>query len=438
MLRTNTLLSLILLSAPGLAQVGPWPSWRGPDHSGFAPGANPPTTWSSTENILWFADLPGDGKSTPIIQGDHIYLVNSVAARPATAEELAGRKPPGRGRGTQPPTDILAFLVFALDAKDGEVVWESNVTERLQTGGIHNTNGYSSFSPVTDGEKLYLSLGSNGIYCLDLESGDVEWTTEIGPQRTRREFGEAGSPALAGDLLIVVADQEDESFIYALDKKTGKEKWKQARDENTTWTTPLVLANEDQLQVIVNGTNAVRSYNAKDGKVLWTCGGQTTNPIPSPVSDGNTVVVTSGFRGAAMMSFPLDQKGDLEETEGGVLWTHSAGTPYVPSPVLVDGRVYMLSGNKGMISCVDYATGEVLVDRMRLDLGNVYASILAAGDYIYVVGRDGTTVVLEHGEELEVVSVNELGKPVDASPVAIGDVLYLRSDSRLYAIKEKK
>ena len=437
MLRPKTLLSLILLSVPGIAQVGPWPSWRGPDHTGFAPDANPPATWSATENILWSSELPGDGKSTPIIQGDHIYLVNSVAARPATPEELAGRKPAGRGRGTPPPTDILAFLVFAIDAKDGEIVWESNVTERLQTGGVHNTNGYSSFSPVTDGEKLYLSLGSNGIYCLDLESGDVEWTAEIGPQRTRREFGEAGSPALASDLLIVVADQEDQSYIYAFDKKTGKERWKQKRDENTTWTTPLVLAESDKLQVIVNGTNAVRSYNAKDGKVLWSCGGQTTNPIPSPVSDGSTVVVTSGFRGSAMMSFPLDLKGDLEETEGGVLWSHKTGTPYVPSPVLVDGRVYMLSGNKGMISCVDYATGEVLVDRMRLELGNVYASILAAGDYLYVVGRDGTTAVLEHGEELEVVAMNELGKPVDASPVVVGDVLYLRSDSRLYAIKEK-
>ncbi len=438
MIRINSLLTTLLLAAPGLAQVGPWPAWRGPQRNGFAPGATPPTEWSETKNVAWKSVLPGNGKSTPIIQGNHIYVVNAIEARPATPEELKSRKTTGGGRGTPPPDEFLAFLVFAIDAKDGEVVWESNVTERLQTGGIHSTNGYSSFSPVTDGEKLYLSLGSNGVHCLDLESGDVEWTYEIGPQRIRREFGEAGSPALAGDLLIVVADQEDESYIHALDKKTGELAWKKSRDENSTWTTPLVLADSGELQIVVNGTNAVRSYKATNGDVLWSCTGQTTNPIPSPVSDGETVVVTSGFRGAAMMAFPLDKTGNLQETEGGVIWSHSTGTPYVPSPVLADGKVYMLSGNKGMISCVDYATGKVLVDRMRLDLGNVYASILAAGDHLYVVGRDGATAVLKHGKELEVVAMNQLDEPVDASPIAVGDVLYLRSDSSLYAIKNEK
>ena len=174
MIRLNALLLLPLLAVPSFAQVGPWPSWRGPQHSGLAPGATPPTTWSETENVAWKAALPGTGKSTPIIQGEHIYLVNAVPTRPATAEELAKRKPMD-GRGSAPTDDILAFLVIAIDAKNGEVVWESSVTERLQLGGIHSTNGYSSFSPVTDGEKLFVSLGSNGIYCLDLKTGDVLW-----------------------------------------------------------------------------------------------------------------------------------------------------------------------------------------------------------------------------------------------------------------------
>ena len=410
-----------------------WPRWRGPLGTGEA-DATPPVTWSEEENVAWKVPLPGHGKSTPIILNERIFLQAAIRAGEAPAEALAAREL-FEDQFTEAPEEIVAFLVLCLSAKDGEVVWETVVKEALPLAGVHETNGYASFSPVTDGERLYASFGSYGVYALDVDTGDVQWSFDMGPQRTRRGWGEAGSPALAGDALLVVADNEDDSHIHALDADSGEVRWTQPRDEPSTWTTPFVVEAGGALQAVVNGTTAVRSYDVATGEVLWHCGGQTVNAIPSIVSDGTWAIAMSGYRGAACKALSLTARGDLSAVEGAVAWSHDDGTPYVPSPVLTDGRVYFLGGNSGRLSCIDLATGALLLDRERLDLGNVYASPIAADGRLYVVGRDGSTVVLRHGDELETLAVNVLEDPIDASPVAVGDTLYLRSDSHLYAIR---
>ena len=423
-----------IVAVPGSASVtGDWPSWRGPVGTAVAPDASPPTRWSETENVAWKAALPGHGKSTPIVHGGRIFLLAAVEAGAADEEQLAARElfPDQR---TEAPDHLIAFLVLALDRKTGETLWETVVTERLPVSGVHRTNGYASFSPVAEEGSVYVSFGSYGVYALDAETGDVRWSYELGPQRTRRGWGEAGSPALAGDALIVVADQEDQSRIHALDKRSGEPVWIQDRDEPSTWTTPLVVDVDGGTQIVVNGTTAVRSYAATDGEVLWHCSGQTVNAIPTPVTDGELVVCASGYSGQACVAVPLTLRGDLRQVEGGVAWEHPHGTPYVSSPLLVDGRLYFLSGNSGILSCLDVTTGEVLIDRERLDIGNVYASPVYAGGRIYVVDREGTTIVLEHTDELEVVALNVLDEPIDATPVAVDAALFLRSESSLYAI----
>ncbi len=431
----------VLLAAPLAAQgaedasagAPAWPTWRGPLGTGEAPDADPPVHWSETENIAWKTPLPGHGKSTPIVSGDRIFVLAATPSRPATEEELAQRIT-FSGMRTETPDHLIAFLVLALDRRTGAVLWDNMVAERLPLTGVHRTNGYASFSPVTDGDALYVSFGSYGVYALDVETGDVRWTYELGPQVTRKGWGEAGSPALAGDTLIVVADQEGESRIHALDKATGEVRWVRDRDEPSTWTTPLVVEAAGKLQVIVNGTTAVRSYDARTGDVLWHCDGQTVNAIPSPVTDGKFAICTSGYQGSACLALSLAGRGDLRADEKNIAWSHPRGTPYVSSPLLVDGRVYFLSGNSGLLSCLELATGEVLLDRKRLDVGNVYASPMAAAGRIYIVDREGTTVVLRHGDELEVLATNVVDEPIDASPVAIGDMLFLRSRTSLYAI----
>jgi outer membrane protein assembly factor BamB len=434
----NALLSLLFLAplvndASVAVAATDWPSWRGPLLTGSAVGADPPVRWSEEENVAWKSVLPGHGKSTPIVVGQRIFLLAADPSREATPEERAERAAPS-GRGAAPPDRLMRFLVVALDRATGRVVWESEVAERLPIAGTHETNGYASSSPVTDGDGLYLSFGTYGVYALDAEDGEVRWSYELGPQKMRNGFGEGASPALSGDTLVVVADQEESSFIVALDTRTGEPRWRRERDEASTWTTPLVVENGGKRQAIINGRTAVRSYDLATGELLWHCDGQTSNPIPTPVPEDDFVIVTSGFRGAACLALSLDGRGDLRERASAILWSHDRGTPYVPSPLLVDGRLYLLNGNTGVLSCLDAQTGEVLVDRERLDLGNVYASPLAAGGRIYVVDRDGRTVVLQHGEKLGVLATNAVDEGIDATPVAVGRALFLRADSHLYAI----
>ncbi|MFT5049999.1 MAG: outer membrane protein assembly factor BamB [Chlamydiales bacterium] len=432
-MRHQALLAFFLLAVPAAALGSDWPRWRGPLGTGEAVDADPPVHWSETENIAWKVALPGHGKSTPIVHGDRLFLVAAVPTEQATEEQLAERSP-FSDQMTPAPDRLVAFLVLAFDRRTGKPLWETMVTEKLPVAGVHSTNGYGSFSPVTDGDGVYVSLGSYGVYALDAESGEVRWSYEIGPQHTRRGWGEAGSPALTGETLVVVADQEGTSRIHVLDAKSGEVRWVQERDEPTTWTTPLIVEAAGKTQIVVNGTTAVRSYDAQTGDVLWHCDGQTVNAIPTPVTDGALVVCASGYRGDLCVALPLDRLGDLRADPEAIAWSRSRGAPYVPSLLLADGRVYMMSGNDGMISCLELASGEVLVDRKRLDLGNVYASPIAANGRVYVVDRDGTTVVLDQSNGLEVLATNVLDGQIDASPVALGQALYLRSDTHLYAI----
>lgn len=427
-------LSLLLFWSTSLAaQDANWPAWRGASGNGVAPAANPPLTWSETENIAWKVGLPGHGKSTPVVHGERIFILAAMPTEGST-EAQRSELPVFENQLTRAPEEWMSFLVLALDRRSGELLWETQVAHRLQPSGVHETNGYASFSPVCDGERLYASFGSNGVYALDVEQGHVQWSYELGPQRTRKGWGEAGSPALAGELLLVVADQEDDSWIHALELKSGKLRWKRERDEPSTWTVPLVLEVDGQLQAVVNGTQAVRAYDVNTGEVLWSCPGQTTNAIPSPVSDGNLVVCTSGYGDSVCMALDLRQRDPKDPSKPRIAWQQHEGTPYVPSPLLSDGRLYLLNKNSGRLSCIELASGKRLIDRERLDLGNVYASPILAAGRIYVVDRDGQTAVLQHRERLEVLAVNQLEEPIDASPVALGEVLYLRSESSLYAI----
>ncbi len=412
---------------------GSWPNWRGPTGNGVAPDADPPIEWSADENIAWVTPLPGHGKSTPIVIGERIFLQAAVRGERASEKQVAVRKD-YPGMMTEAPKDTFGFLVLAIQRSTGDVLWESVVQECLPIIGVHGTNGYASFTPVADGDGVYVSFGSYGVYALEPETGDVRWSYQLGPQVTRRGWGEGGSPTLVDDTLFVLADQEGDSFLVALDTKDGSVRWKQARDEPSTWTTPLCVESKGTRQLVVNGTTAARGYALDTGEVLWHCNGQTVNAIPSPVSDGNLVLITSGYRGSTCVTLPLSIRGDARAKEGGIAWSARGGTPYVPSPILVDGRVYMTSGNAGLLSCFDFQSGERMLDRERLDLGQVYASPLAAAGRLYITGRDGTTVVLRHTDELEVLATNVLDDPIDASPVAVGKALFLRSEENLYAI----
>ncbi len=409
-----------------------WPSWRGVDMMGVSAGGNPPVKWSESENIKWKVKLQGDDSdSSPVIWADKIFFMAAIETDKKSGEAVAQEGGRRRGPRLKKPAHAFKFDLVCLDRKTGKVLWQETLCEAFPHQGHHADHGVASFSPVTDGEYVWVSLGSFGVYCYDLDGKKV-WDKEMMTQRNR--WGEASSPVLAADALIVVADQEDESFIFAFDKKTGKEIWKKPRDETSGWTTPIAVDVDGQLQVIVNGGNRVRSYDAKTGEVIWQCGGQTRNAVPVPVVGFDMVFCTSGYRGSALLAIKLGRKGELTDTDA-VAWEVDEGTPYVPSPVLYGDKLYVCSVNNGILSSYNARTGKAYFVKEKLDeIKGVYASPAAAGGNVYVAGRNGVVYVIKPDEKLEVIAVNKLDDEIDCSPAFVADEIYLKGREYLYCI----
>ena len=432
-----------LAHSVALAADQNWPAWRGPLGNGVAPGANPPTEWSETRNVVWKVPVPGRGSSTPILWGDQVFLLTAIPEgveppAPAEGPEGSGRGGPGgRGSRGETPSQPQRFTVIALGRDDGKVRWQQTARVQVPHEGHHKDHGFASASPVTDGRVLIASFGSFGLFAYDLQ-GKLLWEKDLGDMRTRNSFGEGSSPALHGTTVVVLWDHEGEDFIVALDTRDGRELWRQRRDEPTGWSTPLIVEHGGKAQVVVNGTNKVRAYDLATGSLLWECSGQTANAIPTPVADEGRVIVMSGFRGSALQVIRLGGSGDLTGTDA-IVWSHNKGTPYVPSPLLYGSRLYFLSGNTAMLSIFDARTGKPEVEMERLNgLAGVYASPVGASGRVYLAGRDGGVVVLKEGPRVEVLATNRLDDGFDASPAVVGNRLYLRGRASLYCVGEAR
>lgn len=419
-----------------------WPNWRGPTATGVAAKGNPPITWSDTENIKWKMEVPGNSSSTPVVWGEKLIFQTAIETEketamllPETPEPQRTTRPGGRGGfgGASKPTSPYKFDVVCVNRNTGKITWQTTVCEALPHEGSHRDHSFSSYSPVTDGERIWVSFGSRGIYCLDMV-GKLIWRNDLIQMSTRASFGEGSSPAVVGDAVVVLADHEGDSMIFAFQKMTGRLLWKRERDERTSWSTPVGVMAGDKLQVITNATNMVRAYDIETGEIIWQCSGQTDNVIPSPVIGHGMVYCMSGYRGNAVMAIKLGKTGDLTGTDA-VVWEKTKGTPYVPSPLLYGDKLYYCFGNNATISCVNAKTGESYYELQKLDgPKGVYASPTGAGGHVYLVGRNGVTSVLKNSDKLEVVATNTLSDAIDASPIVVGDNLYLKGKKNLYCI----
>lgn len=415
-----------------------WHRWRGPLANGVAPHANPPVTWSEEENIRFKVEIPGRSLATPIIWGDQIFLVTAVAANQGAYEASQQAAAKKLERQEWPPSVEPVkqrFLLEARSRQDGSVIWQRTAAEAVPHESHYIDSSWASASPITDGKRLFAHFGSNGLFAYTTD-GEKLWQVDLGDMTTRSGFGEGSSPALDGDTLVVNWDHEGDSFIVALNANTGKEIWRSARpDEVTSWATPLIVEQGGRKQVIVPATGKSRGYDLATGEEIWRLGGMTVNTIPSPVHRQGTVYLASGYAGNMLQAVSLAKaQGELEGTAA-VRWSHERHTPYVPSPLLYDDKLYFIKHFRNIFSCLDAETGKVHFTEQRLEgITNVYASPVGAAGRIYIVARDGRAIVLEHGEEYKVLATNTLDERFDSSPAIAGDEIYLRGHHHLYAI----
>ena len=435
--RTSLSLGTVLLFALGASPHAQdqtaryWAQWRGPHATGVSSTADPPLEWSETRNIRWKVEIPGRGSSSPIVWGDRVFVSTAV---PVGIDGAAQHAP----RGGTRPRDKHRFVVMALDRKTGKTIWERVAREQEPHEGSHFDNGtWASGSPITDGQHVYAYFESFGLYAYDMD-GKLIWEKDLGDKRMRQEFGEGSTPALHGNTLIIVWDHiTGPSFVVALDKRDGKELWRTERKEIDTWATPLIVEVNGRAQAVVPAMERVRSYDLETGAVVWESDGLTMNAIPSPVYGDGLVFLMSGFRGNDLKAVRVaEARGNIDGTSA-IAWTLDRDTPYVPSPVLVDGVLYFLKTNSGILSALDAKTGTPHYSNQRLDgVPNVFASPVAAKGRIYFPGREGTTIVIRSGPKYEVLARNTLDDGFDASPALVDNEMYLRGYKYLYAIAQ--
>lgn len=448
--RPITSLAFLLLAASAIVTPtrsetpqASWPQWRGPLGTGEAPGGAPPTAWSETKNIKWKAEIPGQGASTPIVWGDTIYLQTAVpiGAEKATRQEFTvDFQRTGEsvyyGQAYVQSKREMEFQLLAIDRASGAIRWRRTLRAEQPREGRHPTNTWASASPSTDGTRIIAFFGSRGLFALNMR-GDVLWERDLGEMDTRNGWGEGASPALHGGKVIVTWDHEAGSFIAALDAATGREQWRRSRDEPTTWATPVVASMGPRSQILANGTRHVRGYDLETGDEIWRGPGLTFNSIPSPVTSGSVAYFTSGFQGSELLAIDLSAARGEVKAGGALKWRRDRDTPYVSSPLLYGGLLYVFKSLSGIVTVLDAATGAVRHGPARLnEIPDLYASPVAADGRIYVAGRDGAIVVLRHGPPFDALAVNRLDDGFDASPAIVGNELYLRGRRYLYKIAD--
>jgi len=436
-------LAICLIVASSAIADDNWPQFRGPAALGVAENASLPDTWSATQNVLWKQKVPGGGWSSPIVWGQKIFLTSVVSDAP-NEDQKRGLYLGGDRK--KPPVGIHHWYVLCLDLATGAIQWQRTAHEGQPVESIHLKNSYATETPVTDGKRVYAYFGNLGIYCYDLD-GKPLWSRPVDPHKVANGWGTGASPTLHDGRLYILNDNEDQSYLAALDTATGDELWRTPREEKSSWATPFVWQNGLRTEIVTMGADMARSYDT-GGNELWRLGGMSGNSIPTPFAAGDVVYLSSGNFMAnrkPLLAVRAGATGDIslaanEPNNAYVLWRQKMASGYNPSPLLYKGRVYVLR-DLGVMACYDAKTGQELYERRRIPEGRAFtASPWAYNDQIFCLNEYGTTIVLESGPEFKVLRTNML--PADeiylATPAIAGDRLLVRSDRHLYAIGKTK
>jgi len=388
---------LILLIA-----VPDWPQFRGPTGQGVSDERNLPVTWSETKNIRWKTAIPGRGWSSPVIQGDRIWLTT------ATEE----------GR---------SLRAIAIDVNTGAIQQDVEVFRLKSPKLLNGKNSFASPTPVIEGDRVYLHFGAYGTACIT-QTGEIVWKTKL--EYDNGQHGPGGSPVLYDDLLIVSCDGLEQQFVVALDKATGKVRWKKMREGYQAYTTPLVVTLPGGDQVISPGAFQAIAYEPRTGKEIWRVKyAEGFSNVPRPVYGNELVYICTGFQEPSLLAVRLDGRGDV--TESKIAWKLDRGIPRTSSPLLVGNELYIVSDN-GIATCVDAKTGDELW-RARLG-GNYSASPIYADGRIYFLSEEGESIVIAPGRQLKHLATNQLDGPILASMAVSHNSFFIRSATHLYRI----
>ncbi|MEM6703215.1 MAG: PQQ-binding-like beta-propeller repeat protein [Acidobacteriota bacterium] len=438
----GALLALFTSAATVDAAEDNWPQFRGPTmNSAIDDNPKLPERWSRTENVEWIADVPGIGWSSPVVWGDRVFLTTVTSDR-AYEEPKPGLYAP-RGR-TDPPAVRHDWLVYCLDLASGEVLWKESVFGGVPEFPRHQKNSYASETPTTDGERVYVRFGDLGIWAFDLD-GKLAWEKRIPFKKTMSDWGSASSLVLAEGKLIVLYDNEEESWLAALDGATGNELWRAPRDEVSSWATPFVWRNELRTEIVTSGRKKIRSYDL-DGNVLWEMDGRMSwAAIATPFAAHGLLYVTSGYfqdSHRPVYAIKPGASGDITPSEDGdsdfVAWYQPRAGNYNTSPLVYGDNYYSLL-DRGFFEAYDARSGEPVYGRNRVAPrggASFTASPWAYNGKIFALSEQGDTYVIEAGSEFSVAHVNSLDEMAMASPAIVGDRVLLRTRSKLYSLKE--
>jgi outer membrane protein assembly factor BamB len=433
-------LILMFGAAVALRAADDWPQWRGPRASGVSADQKLPLRWTATEKVVWKAPIGGLGISTPIVSGDAVYVTSQIGAgvsregpRLVQGGDAAamGERALGSGRAKSTDSDRTFFLVEAFSRVDGTRLWERRVEAEGALTPVHEKHNLSSSSPVTDGESVFAWFGTGQLVALNRD-GTIKWQRHLGKEISPFDiqWGHSSSPVLYRDLLILLCDHPSASYVLAVDKRTGTDRWKADRGKGrSSYSTPLVVESATGAELIVNSTERIDSYDAATGRPLWFTGDANRFPIPSPVVHDGVVYASRGYRSGPYMAIRTGGSGDV--TSSHVVWRVPTGAPYVTSLLYYDGAVYM-ANDVGVLTAVDARTGDRLWQQ-RVD-GVFSASPVAGGGHVYFVSENGDTIVVRAGKSPEVVGRNALGERALASPAIANGRIFIRTDDHVFCI----
>jgi hypothetical protein len=419
-----------------------WPSFRGPNASGVAEGANLPTTWNAekSQNIVWKTAIPGFSHASPIVWGNRIFVITAISTNPD-----AKFNPKDRGISLSTDDAKHTWRIFALDKKTGRIIWEKTAYEGVPRAKRHVKATQANSTPTTDGRYVVALFGSEGLSCYDMD-GKLVWKKDLGVLNPglwddkNSSWGHASSPVIYRDLVIVQADGHQQSFIAAFNLKDGREVWRVNRGEITSWTTPTIYKGKNRTELIANGGRFIRSYDPLTGKEIWRfADGDTQVKMQAPLVAHDLIYITGGYpAGRPMYAFRPGAVGDIslqpgQETNEFIAWRSSKGSPYTPTPIIYGDLFYTCADN-GVFSAYNAKTGE-LVYQERIP-SSFSASPIAADGKLYLASQDGDVYVVKAGPKFELLATNPMNEPLMATPAISGNNLIIRSEHYIYSVQE--